>query len=119
MRLDVLTWVRQTSRQEKRTFEPGSESLYRILSWVAGQGSFVLERAASHFNGSRRQASLVQRCASDPKVRLEGLLGKLNFSFTKGEEEQIQQAFHCGVCKDATTTCHQIRAVYDAFHLSW
>ena len=102
-----------------RAWQRLCKSLYRVLSWVAGQGSFVLERAASHFNGSRRQASLVQRCASDPKVRLEGLLGKLNFSFTKGEEEQIQQAFHCGVCKDATTTCHQIRAVYDAFHLSW
>ena len=90
-----------------------------LLMRVGSTGSFVLERAASHFNGAARRAVAVDRVCSDPRMRLDHLLGKLNFQFTKQEEAAIQRAFYCKDCKDTTTTCHQIRAVYDAFHLSW
>eukprot|EP00960_Hanusia_phi_P044012 756410-Hanusia_phi.AAC.4 len=64
----------------------------------------------------------------------EQLLGKIKFDFTTAQEKILIDAFKCEDCwwvqrpkmntcdcchSDETTTCHQIRAVYDAFHLSW
>lgn len=85
------------------------------MALLSTTGSF-LQRTASSIVGLAEDA---RRTTSDPRVRLEKLLGKLNFEFTPVEEEVIVRAFQCDSCHDVTTTCHQIRAVYDAFHLSW
>ncbi len=55
----------------------------------------------------------------DPDGRLSDLLRKLHFDFTGSEVQVLQRAYCCGVCRDADATCHQIRAVYDAFNLAW
>ena len=55
----------------------------------------------------------------DPDQRLTDLLRKLHFDFTGSEVQVLQRAYCCGVCRDADATCHQIRAVYDAFNLAW
>ena len=55
----------------------------------------------------------------DPDKRLDDLLSKLHFKFTREEVQVLQRAYCCGVCRDADATCHQIRAVYDAFNLAW
>ena len=57
--------------------------------------------------------------SADPKRRLDNLLGKLYFEFTDDEVEVLQKAYHCEICSDQNTCCHQIRAVYDAFNLAW
>lgn len=88
---------------------------YPSMALLSTTGSF-LQRTASSIVGLAEDA---RRTTSDPRVRLEKLLGKLNFEFTPVEEEVIVRAFQCDSCHDVTTTCHQIRAVYDAFHLSW
>jgi hypothetical protein len=55
----------------------------------------------------------------DPDRRLDDLLSKLHFKFTRDEVQVLQRAYCCGVCRDSDATCHQIRAVYDAFNLAW
>ena len=55
----------------------------------------------------------------DPDQRLNDLLRKLHFDFAADEVQVLQRAYCCGVCRDADATCHQIRAVYDAFNLAW
>ena len=57
--------------------------------------------------------------AVDPDRRLDDLLAKLHFKFSREETEVLQRAYCCAVCHDADATCHQIRAVYDAFNLAW
>jgi len=86
------------------------------MSHVGNTGSKLFLRTASQFSYFSSQKP---KKSSDPKKRLEGLLGKLNFEFTGKEENLIVEAYSCPVCKDHSTTCHQIRAVYDAFQLSW
>ncbi len=76
----------------------------------------------------RSTGSLISRCVSvhnprlvesDPKQRLDNLLGKLYFEFNSDEVEALKRAYHCEVCQDTNAPCHQIRAVYDAFNLAW
>ena len=85
-------------------------------------------RASSSGNGFARLRSLsFTRVWSDesrtrpvdPDRRLEDLLSKLHFKFTRDEVQVLQRAYCCGVCRDSDATCHQIRAVYDAFNLAW
>ena len=94
-----------------RTFSAGTVAVrghidrLTSLSSTASLPKARFERTQSH--------------AGDPKVRLDNLLGKLDFRFTPDEQRSISEAFQCNICQDPTTMCHQIRAVYDAFHLSW
>ena len=76
----------------------------------------------------RSTGSLIKRCVSvhnskqvesDPKQRLDNLLGKLYFEFNSDEVDALKRAYHCEVCNDTNAPCHQIRAVYDAFNLAW
>jgi len=98
----------------------GSSSNNSIFTRTTSGGTKLISMSFSRTASAAIESLLTpERTSSDPKSRLAGLLGKIKFDFTSTQEKILIEAFKCEDCCDETTTCHQIRAVYDAFHLSW